>query len=104
VGFACGIAVSTHEPASSEDGRVVLNDGRAGNRTTRAQGTLQQACEFVSVQYHPTIPHLFLTGDKLGSVCVRDVRMAFGPIRSRTNDGIVREVGFMSACLGVARH
>ena len=76
----------------SEDGRIVLNDGRAGNRMSRAQATLQQTSEFVSVQYHPSVPHLFLTGDKRGSVCLRDVRMAFGPLRSRTNEGIVRKV------------
>ena len=59
---------------------------------TRAQGTLQLSCEIVSVQYHPTIPHLFVTADKAGAVSLRDVRMAFGPLRARANEGIVQEV------------
>ncbi|GJE88449.1 WD40 domain-containing protein [Phanerochaete sordida] len=76
--------------SASEDGRVVLHDGRAESRMSKAQATLQQTADFSGVQYHPTIPHFFLTSDKTG-VCLRDVRMAFGPRRLRSNEGVVQK-------------
>ena len=59
---------------------------------TRAQGTLQQAAEFTSAFFHPRMEHLFATSDVRGNVQLRDTRMAFGPLRQRTNDGIVLKV------------
>lgn len=59
---------------------------------SRAQATLQQSSELCGVQYHPTMPHIFVTGDKAGDVCLRDVRMAFGPLHSRSNEGVVQKV------------
>lgn len=53
---------------------------------------MQQTSEITAVQYHPTMPHLFVTGDKAGNVCLRDVRMAFGPRGSRSKEGIVQRV------------
>ena len=59
---------------------------------TKAQATLQNTSEFTSVQYHPTIPHIFVTGDKVGYAHLRDMRMAFGPLSSRSQEGIVQTV------------
>lgn len=78
--------------SSSEDGKVLLHDGRVGNGMTDAQATIQNTSEFTSVQYHPTIPHLFVTGDKTGNAYLRDVRMAFGPLSARSQNGIVQAV------------
>lgn len=75
--------------SASEDGCVMLHDGRAGSRMTRAQGTLQQAAEFSGAFFHPRMEHLFATSDVRGNVRLRDTRMAFGPLRQRTQDGIV---------------
>ncbi|KAI0260688.1 WD40 repeat-like protein [Gloeopeniophorella convolvens] len=74
---------------ASEDGCVMLHDGRAESRMTRAQGTLRQAAEFSGATFHPTIEHLFATSDVRGNVRLRDMRMAFGPLSQRTNEGIV---------------
>lgn len=76
----------------SEDGRVMLHDGRAESRMTRAQGTLQQAAEFSGAFFHPRMEHLFATSDVRGNVRLRDTRMAFGPPRQRTKEGIVLKV------------
>ena len=59
---------------------------------TRAQGILQQAAEFSGAFFHPRAEHLFATSDVRGNVRLRDTRMAFGPLRQRTNDGIVLKV------------
>ncbi|KAH9065241.1 WD40 repeat-like protein [Lactarius vividus] len=75
--------------SASEDGCVMLHDGRAESRMTRAQGTLQQAAEFSGAFFHPRMEHLFATSDVRGNVRLRDTRMAFGPLRQRTMDGIV---------------
>ncbi|KAI0317617.1 WD40 repeat-like protein [Amylostereum chailletii] len=77
--------------SASEDGSVVLHDGRAGSNPSRAQATLQADQEMTDVQYHPTAEHLFLTSDQAGNVCLRDTRLAFGPLRQRTRDGVVRK-------------
>ena len=77
----------------SEDGCIMLHDGRAGSsRVTRAQATLQQAAEFSGAFFHPLMEHLFATSDVRGNVRLRDTRMAFGPLRQRTKEGIVLKV------------
>ncbi|KAH9980092.1 WD40-repeat-containing domain protein [Lactifluus volemus] len=75
--------------SASEDGCIMLHDGRAESRMTPAQGTLQQAAEFSGAFFHPRMEHLFVTSDIRGNVRLRDTRMAFGPLRQRTKDGIV---------------
>ncbi|KAN0129519.1 WD40 repeat-like protein [Lactarius tabidus] len=75
--------------SASEDGCIMLHDGRAGSHMTRAQGTIQQAAEFSGAFFHPRMEHLFATSDVRGNVRLRDTRMAFGPLRQRTNDGVV---------------
>lgn len=57
-----------------------------------AQGTLQHTAEFTGVQHHPVMEHVFATSDAHGQVCLRDTRMAFGPLSNRSNNGIVRVV------------
>ncbi|KAI0661984.1 WD40 repeat-like protein [Cubamyces menziesii] len=90
-------AISTHPTqdhvflSASEDGRVILHDTRAESRLTRAQGTLQQIAPFSCVQYHPVMHQLFATSDTQGSVCLRDVRMAFGPASQRQHKGVVHK-------------
>lgn len=56
---------------------------------TRAQSTIQNNCEFTDIQYHPLDGNLFATSDGRGRVCLRDIRMAFGPQVKRTKEGIV---------------
>ncbi|KAI0043947.1 WD40 repeat-like protein [Auriscalpium vulgare] len=73
--------------SASQDGSIMLHDGRA----SRAQCTLQQTYEFSGVQYHPTLENLFLTSDSMGHVYLRDVRMAFGPLHERANSGVVQQ-------------
>lgn len=73
-----------------EDGKLILHDGRAGGRMSAAQGTLQHTAAFTGVQHHPVMEHVFATCDAHGQVCLRDTRMAFGPLSRRSNDGIVR--------------
>jgi len=75
--------------SASGDGKVVLHDDRADSRISGAQGVIQNASEFTGVQFHPMMDNLFVTSDVRGNVCLRDTRMAFGPLRSRTNNGIV---------------
>lgn len=43
------------------------------------------------VQYHPTAPNLFVTGDTRGEVVLRDMRLAFGE-GSRNHQGVVQTV------------
>jgi WD repeat-containing protein 22 len=68
---------------------------------TRAQATLQQAAEFSGALFHPRMEHLFATSDVRGNVRLRDTRMAFGPMRQRTKDGIVHKVTGNSWCLNL---
>jgi hypothetical protein len=77
----------------------MLHDARTDSRMTRAQATLQQAAEFSGAFFHPRMEHLFATSDVRGNVRLRDTRMAFGPIRQRTKDGIVHKVTYDSWCL-----
>jgi hypothetical protein len=82
---------------ASEDGCVMLHDGRAESHMTHAQGTLQQAAEFSGAFFHPRMEHLFATSDVRGNVRLRDTRMAFGPLRQRTKEGIVQKVIYTKA-------
>jgi WD repeat-containing protein 22 len=59
---------------------------------TRAQATMQQTAEFSGAFFHPLMEHLFATSDVRGNVRLRDTRMAFGPLRQRTKEGIVLKV------------
>ncbi|PCH40298.1 WD40 repeat-like protein, partial [Wolfiporia cocos MD-104 SS10] len=75
--------------SASGDGRIILHDYRAGSSLSAAQGTLQEQAEFSGVRYHPTMPHIFATSNVLGEICLRDTRMAFGPLSQRKQNGIV---------------
>ncbi|VDC01332.1 unnamed protein product [Peniophora sp. CBMAI 1063] len=70
-----------------EDGKVILYDSRSD--FTRAQATLQLMSEVTCVQYNPQMDHVFVTSDAAGKVCLRDARMAFGPLTSRSQSGAV---------------
>ncbi len=76
----------------SEDGRIILHDMREHPQYSQTQRTLQHDAEFTSVQYHPTMTHIFATSDNRGQLCLRDVRMAFGPLSQRRQQGIVHKV------------
>ncbi|KAE9408863.1 WD40 repeat-like protein [Gymnopus androsaceus JB14] len=79
--------------SASDSGRIITHDLRvnsSNNPITRAADIIQLATEVTSTKFHPTIEHLFITADAKGNVCLRDTRMAFGPRKSRTNNGIVR--------------
>ncbi|KAJ7213896.1 WD40 repeat-like protein [Mycena pura] len=71
----------------SEDGRIILHDGRVH---ARAQHTLQLTREVTGVRFHPAMEHIFATSDGQGRVCLRDMRMAFGPRSQRTREGVVQ--------------
>ncbi|KAF7316237.1 WD40 repeat-like protein [Mycena indigotica] len=76
---------------AGEDGRIIQHDQRATPASrARAQDTLQLQAEVTSVEFHPTMDHIFVTSDTGGAVCLRDRRMAFGPGIQRTNQGIVQ--------------
>ncbi|TCD60396.1 hypothetical protein EIP91_010234 [Steccherinum ochraceum] len=62
--------------SASEDGTIKQHDTRVGGPA--AQGVLTQRADFTSVQYHPSIPHMFVTGTNTGFVCLRDIRSSFG--------------------------
>ncbi|KAL4250057.1 DDB1- and CUL4-associated factor 8-like protein [Abortiporus biennis] len=62
--------------SASEDGRILLHDSRVTS-TNGAQGTLETKFELTSVQFHPVMHDLFVTGDARGDVCLKDARMAF---------------------------
>jgi hypothetical protein len=79
----------------------MLHDARTESRMTRAQATLRQAAEFSGAYFHPRMEHLFATSDVRGNVRLRDTRMAFGPMRQRTKDGIVHKVTCNSWCLNL---
>ncbi|KAJ7701447.1 WD40 repeat-like protein [Mycena rosella] len=76
--------------SGSEDGRIILHDGRAAPSTrARAQDTIQFMAEVTGVLFHPIMEHIFATSDANGRVCLRDLRMAFGPLTQRTQEGVV---------------
>ncbi|KAJ6582810.1 WD40-repeat-containing domain protein [Mycena sp. CBHHK59/15] len=60
--------------SGSEDGRILLHDGRSA---VRAQDTIQLAGEVTGVQFHPVMEHIFATSDSK-RVCYR------------TQDGVVQ--------------
>ncbi|KAF7314675.1 WD40 repeat-like protein [Mycena kentingensis (nom. inval.)] len=75
----------------SEDGRIVHHDERATpSASPRAQDTIQLETEVNGVEFHPTTDHLFVTCDSKGAVCLRDMRMAFGPRAQRSQLGVVQ--------------
>lgn len=76
--------------SGSEDGRIFRHDGRAApNARIRAQDTIQLMSEVTGVEFHPVMEHIFATSEAGGRVCLRDLRMAFGPLVQRTGEGIV---------------
>ena len=81
----------------------MLHDSRADNRMTRAQLTVQHDSEFTDVKFHPLAEHLFATSDSHGNVCLRDTRMAFGPLVNRTREGIVRVVSHIAMIVRTIR-
>lgn len=80
--------------ACREDGRVILHDMREARRYSRAQSVLQHTAELTCVEYHPIMTDIFATSDSRGQVCLRDVRMAFGPASRRRDQGVVHQVRF----------
>ncbi|KAG5734664.1 DDB1- and CUL4-associated factor 5, partial [Termitomyces sp. T112] len=76
--------------SAGQDGRILLHDGRDSG-LFRAQSTLQLPTEATGVRYHPTMEHIFATCDSHGGVCLRDTRMAFGPLLSRTREGVIQK-------------
>jgi WD repeat-containing protein 22 len=68
------------------------HDGRVQGRCTRTHDTIQIESEVTGVEYHPVMEHIFVTSDSRGNVCLRDARMAFGPLLNRTRQGIVQVV------------
>ncbi|KAI5997409.1 WD40-repeat-containing domain protein [Pisolithus albus] len=76
--------------SAGEDGRIILHDARVDRRSSRAQGIYQHTTEVTGVQAHPVMEHIFATSDLRGQVCLRDSRMAFGPLSTRSNEGIVQ--------------
>ncbi|KAH9936079.1 WD40 repeat-like protein [Fomitopsis serialis] len=77
--------------SASDDGCIIMHDMRAQSTLTRAQGTLQHDTEFTSVQFHPEMPHIFVTSDNRGEVCLRDTRTAFGPRSQRRDKGVAQK-------------
>lgn len=75
---------------------MILHDMRADSRYTRAQRILQHGAELTGLQYHPTMTNIFATSDNRGHVCLRDIRMAFGPLPQRRDEGIVHKVSFLA--------
>jgi WD repeat-containing protein 22 len=78
--------------ALSEDGKVIMYDSRAPWGGTQTRSRLQLLTEVTGVAFHPTMDHIFATSDSHGELCLRDVRMAFGPRSQRHKDGKVRKV------------
>ncbi|KAJ3934281.1 MAG: WD40 repeat-like protein [Lentinula lateritia] len=77
--------------SGSENGRIIQHDARLSfSPNIRTADIIQLTAEVTSVQFHPTVENLFITSDSDSNVCLRDTRMAFGPRKSRSNEGIVR--------------
>ncbi|KJA21206.1 hypothetical protein HYPSUDRAFT_141104 [Hypholoma sublateritium FD-334 SS-4] len=75
--------------SASEDGSIVRYDGREPTqRRARSQNVIQTENEVTGLQYHPLIENIFVSSDGAGRVCLRDTRMAFGPLTKRSNEGI----------------
>lgn len=71
-------------PSKSEDGRIILRDGRVETTRLSAQMILQHDCEFTGVRWNPRMDNLFATSDSQGRVCLRDTRTSFGSTLNRT--------------------
>ncbi|KAF7299756.1 WD40 repeat-like protein [Mycena chlorophos] len=85
----------------SEDGRIIQHDRRAASGSRpRAQDVLQLNAEVNGVEFHPSMGHIFATCDSRGAVCLRDTRMAFGPLKQRTKEGVVQTYNTKMACRG----
>ncbi|KAJ3573186.1 hypothetical protein NP233_g2603 [Leucocoprinus birnbaumii] len=78
-----------YNTSSSEDGAIIRHDLR-DNHPSQAQNTLRLKSEVTGAQYHPNMEYIFLTSDQSGTVCLRDERMAFGPLSRRSQEGIVQ--------------
>ncbi|KAF8967182.1 WD40 repeat-like protein [Flammula alnicola] len=52
--------------SASEDGSIIRHDGRQPYRMAVPQDAIQTDNEVTTVQYHPTIEHLFMTSDGAG--------------------------------------
>ncbi|KZP18586.1 WD40 repeat-like protein [Athelia psychrophila] len=87
--------------SASDDGRVMLHDDRAQASMTRAECMLQHTAEVTDVKAHPLVEYLFATSDSHGRVCLRDTRMAFGPLSQRTRFGVIRTYNTKLAKNGV---
>lgn len=68
------------------------HDGRVNGRSARAQDTIQIESEVTGLEFHPIMEHIFVSSDSRGNVCLRDARMAFGPLVDRTGQGVVQVV------------
>jgi WD repeat-containing protein 22 len=60
------------------------------NSMTMAQRTIQLGSENTDVKFHPTAEHLFASSDARTGLKLRDTRMAFGPLSSRSKNGVVQ--------------
>jgi len=78
--------------SASDDGRVLLRDGRVENGRARAQGTLQIDSEVSGVRWHPQMEQLFAMSDNRGRLTLRDSRMAFGSWSTRSSTPVVEYV------------
>ena len=78
----------------SEDGSIIRHDTRDCHPSL-AQNNLRVRSEVTGVQYHPNIGHVFLTSEQKGAVCLRDERMAFGPLSWRSQEGVVQVVSVL---------
>ncbi|KAL0960803.1 hypothetical protein HGRIS_005819 [Hohenbuehelia grisea] len=78
--------------SGSDDGCIIVHDGRAGFyfKGSQAQATLMLDAEITGLQFHPEMDHIFVTSDHKGSLCLRDMRMAFGTLSQRRQSGIVQ--------------
>lgn len=65
-------------------------------RRARSQNVIQTENEVTGLQYHPLIENIFVSSDGAGRVCLRDARMAFGPLTKRSNEGIVQVVSMLN--------
>ncbi|KIY46733.1 WD40 repeat-like protein, partial [Fistulina hepatica ATCC 64428] len=78
---------------ASDDGRILRHDGRepAPSRLSfRAQDIIQLEKGATDVRFHPHMEYIFATSEDRGDLCLRDMRMAFGPAVNRTQHGVVR--------------
>jgi len=89
---------------ASEDGKIVLRDGRIESRRPSAQMTLQNDCEVTGVRWNPCMDNLFATSDGQGKVWLRDTRTSFGSISDRANQPLQQEIVCHIAVEAVSRY